>query len=106
LFQKRGELCTTVRAYLNAVFKACGQFVVFLYEGNVYPGKIIRFNEENVHISAMVESLKPWKWQGKPDILEYEWNDVLGGINPPKLVPKRGFYSAINIFLFGVWTVS
>jgi hypothetical protein len=26
--------------------KACGQFVVFLYEGNVYTGKIVNFKVE------------------------------------------------------------
>jgi hypothetical protein len=26
-------------------------------------------------------------------MLEYEWSDVLEGINPPKLLSKRGFYS-------------
>jgi hypothetical protein len=71
------------------VIKACGQFLVFLYEGNVYPRKIISFNEEIVYISAMVKSLKSWKWPEKPNILEYEWSDVLGGINPPKLMSER-----------------
>jgi hypothetical protein len=44
---------------------------MFLYEGNVYPGKIISFHEENIYISAMVKSLKSWKWPEKRDILEY-----------------------------------
>jgi hypothetical protein len=61
---------------------------VFLYEGNVYPGKIMSFNKENVYISSMVKSLKSWKWPEKSDILEYEWSDVLGGINPPKFISK------------------
>jgi hypothetical protein len=41
--QRGGGLCTTTKAYLNAVFEACGQFVVFLYEGNVYPRKCSHF---------------------------------------------------------------
>jgi hypothetical protein len=76
------------------VILACGQFVVYLYEGNVYLGQIIiSFNEENVYISAMVTSLKSQKWPEEPRILEYKWSDALGGIDPPKLVSKRGFYS-------------
>jgi hypothetical protein len=73
---------------------------VFHYEGNVYPGKTISFNEENVYISAIVKRLKSCKWPKMPDILEYEWSDVAGGINPPKLVSKRGFYSTPELSTF------
>jgi hypothetical protein len=74
--------------------------MVFLYEGNVYPGKIISFNEENVYISAMMKSLQSWKSPEKADILEYEWSDALGGIDPPKLVSKRRFYSIPELSTF------
>jgi hypothetical protein len=82
----------TKKKTANPVIKACGQFVVFPYEGNIYPGKIISSNEEHVYIFAMVKSLKSCKWPEKPDIHEYEWSDALGGIDPPKLVSTRGFY--------------
>jgi hypothetical protein len=60
------------------------------------------FNEANVYISAMVKTLKSWKWS---DILEYERSDVLGGITPPKLVSKISIHpGAINIFFFLVLT--
>jgi hypothetical protein len=78
---------------------------MFLYDENVCPGKIISFNEENVYISAVVTSLNSWKRPEKPCILEYEWNDALGGINPPKLVSKRGFYTTpelSTLFEFGL----
>jgi hypothetical protein len=88
------------KSLFNPVIKACGQFVVFLYEGNVYPGKITYFNEENVYISATVKSLKSCKWPEKPNILEYEWSDALGSINAPKLVSKRGFYSIPKLSTF------
>jgi hypothetical protein len=77
---------------------------VFLYEGNVYSTKTINFNEENIYTSTMVKSLV-WKWPEKPDRREYEWNDVLGGINPPKRVSKRGFHSIPELstyFEFGL----
>jgi hypothetical protein len=60
LLHKKGKLCSTTKSY-NPVIKACGQFVVFLYEGNVYPGEIISLDEGNIYISAMVKSLKSWK---------------------------------------------
>jgi hypothetical protein len=50
------------------VIKACGQFAVFLYDGNFPPGKIISFNVENVYISTMTKSLKSWKWLQKPNM--------------------------------------
>jgi hypothetical protein len=65
LLQKRGGGGTLHhnRIPFNPVIKACGQFVVFLYEVNIYPAIIISFNDENVYISAMVKSLKSWRGQ-------------------------------------------
>jgi hypothetical protein len=100
LLQKRGETSHHNGSLFNPAIEACGEFVVFLYEGNVCPGKIISFNEKNIYIFSMVKSLKSWKWPQKPDILEYEWNEVLGGIDPPKLVSKRGFYSTPDLSPF------
>ncbi|XP_030748969.1 uncharacterized protein LOC115877041 [Sitophilus oryzae] len=70
-----------------------GSFVVFSYEGLLYPGKILRFNEDEVVISSMEKSLKMWKWPSKPDEIPYSWDDVLGSINPPKQVSKRGIFA-------------
>jgi hypothetical protein len=80
--------------------------MVFLYGGIVYLGRIISFNEENVYISAMVKSLKSWKWPEKPGILEYEWSEALGGIDPLKLVSKRGFYSILELSTFSEFGLS
>jgi hypothetical protein len=82
------------------VIKSRGHFVVLLFEGNVYPGKISRFNERNQYISAMVKSLKSQKLPEKSDSLEYELFDVLGGINLPKLVSKKGIYSIRELSTF------
>jgi hypothetical protein len=80
--------------------------VVFLYEGNVFPGKIINFDGENVYFFVMVKSLKSCKWPEKSDTLEYEWSDALGGIDPPELVSKRDFHSIPELPTFFVRTVS
>lgn len=77
---------------LQPVKKKCGEFCAFIYEGEVFPGKITSFTKENVTISAMVKSLKSWKWPQKVDEMTYDWSDVLGVIAPPKLVNKRGCY--------------
>jgi hypothetical protein len=63
-FLKKGGAGVTLhssKSLFNSVVKAHGQFVMFLYEGIIYPGKIIGYNEGNVYISAMVKSLKSWK---------------------------------------------
>lgn len=70
-----------------------GSFVVFSYQGMLYPGKILSFDESEVIISSMEKSLKMWKWPSKPDEMPYSWEDVLGSINPPKQVTKRGIFA-------------
>ena len=41
----------------------------------------------------MEKSLKYWKWRAKEDEMDYPWENVLGGINPPKKMLSRGYYS-------------
>jgi hypothetical protein len=82
------------------VIKAFGHFVVFHFEGSVYPGNVSRFNEGNQYVSTMVKSLKSQNLPETPDIPEYELSDVLGAINPPKLVSKKGSYSIRGLTTF------
>jgi hypothetical protein len=94
-FIKKEKLCSKTHHYrslFNPLTKACGQFVVSLYEGNVYLGKIINFKAENIYISFTMGSLKSLKWPEEPDILEYGRSDVLVGTKLPKLVSELGFY--------------
>ncbi|RZF41703.1 hypothetical protein LSTR_LSTR011638 [Laodelphax striatellus] len=78
---------------LEEVKKEEGEFVVFEYEGEYFPGKILKFTDKTVEISALQKSLKSWKWPEKQDIHSYDWQDVVGHINEPKLISKQGFYS-------------
>ncbi|KAB0802144.1 hypothetical protein PPYR_04330 [Photinus pyralis] len=78
---------------LPNVVREIDQHVAFLYQGQVYPGKIVAYDEEGATISSMQKSLKSWKWPEKSDILNYPWTDVLGSIMPPKQISKRGFYA-------------
>ncbi|KAK4876601.1 hypothetical protein RN001_009107 [Aquatica leii] len=83
--------------YTNAKFqnvvKERRRFVVFSYEGQLYPREIVAFDEETVTIHAMQRSLKMCKWPSKRDELTYQWSDVLGCIKPPKQISKRGVFS-------------
>lgn len=69
-----------------------GTFIVFEYDNKQFPGQIIAFDDKEVIINAMEKSLKAWKWPQKKDQMSYSWDDVLGSINPPKQISKRGFY--------------
>lgn len=75
------------------VVREIGSFVVFSYEGELYPGEIVGFNDNEVTINAMAKSLKLWKWPTKRDEMTYPWSDVLGAIKPPKQVSKRGCFA-------------
>jgi len=71
--------------------KEVGEYVVFKYEGEYFPGRILSFSDDEVEISAMQKSLKSWKWPEKSDIGKYDWDDVIGSIEEPKIISKRGF---------------
>lgn len=77
----------------DKVVREVGRFVVISYEGQLYPGQIVAFNNDEVQINSMQKSLKMWKWPSRKDELSYSWSDVLGSIKPPKQVTSRGIYS-------------
>ena len=66
--------------------------MIIQYVGYLYPDVIESYNESGASISAMAKSLKSWKWPSTKDELFYEWKDIIGGIDPPKLLNKRVFF--------------
>lgn len=78
---------------LKDMQRAVGEYVLVLYDGNPYPGVITEIENEMVKINAMVKSLKFWKWPEKTDEIWYSWDNILGAINAPKQMTKRGLYS-------------
>lgn len=77
---------------LKDVKRVVGEHVIVLYDSQVYPGVITSVELDGALISAMKKSLKFWKWPEKPDEIWYEWDNVIGSINPPKQMSKRGLY--------------
>lgn len=78
---------------LKTVIRAIGEHVLFIYEDNVYPGVITSVDEDGALINAMVKSLKFWKWPQRRDEIWYSWDKIIGSINPPKQISKRGLYA-------------
>lgn len=82
--------------------KMVGEYVIFKYDEELYPGIIESVCEEGALISAMKKSLKLWKWPKTKDELLYPWDDILGCIKPPKLLSKRGLFSVPELDLLDI----
>ena len=78
---------------LKPVNKKIDTFVIVKYENELYPGVIEDFDEEGAFVSAMMKSLTNWKWPVNKDVVFYPWEKVIGGINPPKMLSKRGVFA-------------
>lgn len=74
------------------VLRKVGEYIIFFYKVEYFPGKILSFTDEEVEISSMQKSLKSWKWPDKEGIGKYSYEDVIGTIDEPKIIFKRGFY--------------
>jgi hypothetical protein len=69
-----------------------GQYVVFIYQNELFPGKMISYDDKGATVSSMKRSLKSWKWPEKEDIKTFSWEDILGSIIPPKQISSRGLF--------------
>lgn len=79
---------------LQPINKQVGSFVVVRYDSNFYPGVIEKLDDKGATISAMTKTIREnWKWPEHKDELYYCWQDIVGGIKPPKALNKRGIFS-------------
>lgn len=60
-----------------------GDFVLVRYEGELYPGKIIDLEKEEVLISAMKKSASNWKWPSTPDQILYSMDEIVQKVDEP-----------------------
>lgn len=68
-------------------------FVIVLFNGEKYPGKVVSLSEKGPTVDCMERKLKYWRWPQKKDVILYDWMDVLRKIDPSKMVSKRNqFY--------------
>lgn len=75
--------------------KAVGQYyVVFMYEGEMFPGKISKIYKKGPYLSSMKKSLKSWAWPKLVDEIQYNWQNLLGCKEvPKKMSSRREIYS-------------
>jgi hypothetical protein len=53
------------------IVRDVGQYVVFMYQNEMFTGKIISYDNKGGTVSSMKRSLKSWKLPEKEDILTY-----------------------------------
>lgn len=81
-----------------------GNFVLFLYENEVYPGQVTQIKSEKNKKSFEIKSLEKsglyqWKWPLSDDILWYVAEDILEVISTPQ-PSKRGFFTIKEIMKY------
>lgn len=64
--------------------KVDGEFVIFKYDNNFYPGKVLKAMKETATISSMQANGQLWKWPEHIDVLNYPWDAVVAHIEEPK----------------------
>lgn len=70
-----------------------GQWCALLYEGKIYPGKILNkttSSNPTVNVQSMTTAgINKFKWPTKTDIEEYELHEIISIIPEPKAVTDR-----------------
>lgn len=74
--------------------KTPGEYVAVRFNDDIYPGQIVRCDNNNAVVRTMEKNSLSWKWPIKPHFVIFVWKDVLGSIEPPRLISqRRGIYS-------------
>lgn len=61
-----------------------GDYVIFEYEGEQFPGQVTSVQEHGCYVKSMVKSGLNWKWPKKNDEMFYMMSDIKQKIKPPK----------------------
>jgi len=84
-------------AKLNQNDLEIDNFVIVLFNGEKYPGRIVSISKKGPVVDCMEKRLKFWRWPQRKDAIVYDWKDVLRKINPPKIVSKRNQFSVFEL---------
>lgn len=75
-----------------------GDYVIIQYEGEFFPGIVLKTKDSEYEVKTMTMSGKYWKWPKKDDILWYTKDDTLK-ICPPSIIDNKGNYEVPEIVL-------
>ena len=78
---------------LDICTKREGEFVVFTYEDELFPGQITIVKENGAYVKSMVKTLKAWKWSEIQEDNFYEWSNVLFHIKESQKITKLGNFT-------------
>lgn len=80
------------------VVRSINSYCIVKYDNVFYPGIILELSDDTAKIKSMKKSNSYWKWPEVPDILEYRWKDVVGGIEEPiKISKTRNIYKVLEL---------
>lgn len=71
---------------------SAGDYVLVMYENQLYPGQVKEVAEHRVLISAMEKCGGNWKWPRKPDAIWYFYDDITQKIDKPCQISKREIF--------------
>lgn len=74
---------------LLQINKNPGEFVCVRYDGQVFPGLIIKVESDGATVKAMKKNGQLWKWPERDDVLKYCWDDILGKATPRQFSSRR-----------------
>lgn len=85
-----------------------GEYVVVNYEGEHFPGTIIKtaiqgtsrtYEVKSMTISGLdtITGRVNWRWPDKEDVLMYNYKDIIKKINTPVPLNKRGVFSVTDL---------
>lgn len=70
-----------------------GCYVIVMYEGEYFPGKVESISKNQYEVSTMTLSTgNSFKWPDQPDKIWYGEDQIIEKIDEPMCINKRGFY--------------
>ena len=73
-----------------------GTWCVVDYDGEQFPGEVLRTVGDEYEVSVMMRAGGFWKWPTRKDVLFYKSNQIIKEISPPNLASSRNHFTFID----------
>ena len=70
-----------------------GNWCVVDYDGEHFPGEVLRTAGAEYEVSVMTRAGSFWKWPTRKDVLFYKSTQIVKAISPPNLATSRGHFT-------------